>query len=260
MKDAQFLMNNGIDVSSSLELLGDMQMYNETLKDFLEAVKDKVDHLKKYKEAADMANYAIIVHSLKSDAKYLGFTKLAELAYKEELESKMNNSLFIYSDFDVLMKEVDRILSVIHEYFGEKTSIENMEPKKIHDKKILVVDDSNIVCNLIQKMFEDEFEVLIATDGKVALDTLAMYSTNDLFGMLLDLNMPNVNGYTVLEYFKTNDLFKNIPVAIITGDDSKENLDKVFTYTIVDVLPKPFNEKNIRRVINAMQNFQSNLN
>jgi len=260
MKDAQFLMNNGIDVSSSLELLGDMQMYNETLKDFLEAVKDKVDHLKKYKEAADMANYAIIVHSLKSDAKYLGFTKLAELAYKEELESKMNNSLFIYSDFDVLMKEVDRILSVIYEYFGEKTSVENMEPKKIHDKKILVVDDSNLVCNLIQKMFEDEFEVLIATDGKVALDTLAMHSTNDLFGMLLDLNMPNVNGYAVLEYFKTNDLFKSIPVAIITGDDSKENLDKVFTYTIVDVLPKPFNEKNIRRVINAMQDFQSNLN
>ena len=49
-----------------------------------------------------MANYAILVHSLKSDSKYLGFTKLAELSYQHEMESKANNvnltfsSLFLY--------------------------------------------------------------------------------------------------------------------------------------------------------------------
>ena len=259
MKDAQFLIDNGIDVTSSLELLGDMETYNETLHDFLDAVKDKVTHLKQYKEAADMANYAIIVHSLNSDAKYLGFTTLAELAYKEELESKMNNSLFIYNDFDLLMKEVERILSIIYSYLGEDSmSVEVKEDKQLHDKKILVVDDSNIVCNLIQKMFEDEFDVLVASDGKEALDIIGTHYENELFGVLLDLNMPNVNGFAVLEYFKTHDLFRRIPVAIITGDDTKENLEKAFAYTIVDVLPKPFNEKNVRRVINAMQDFQDN--
>lgn len=256
MKDRVYLTESGVDVATSLELLGDMETYNETLNDFLDAVEDKVEHLKQYKENADMANYAIIVHSLKSDARYLGFTALADMAYKEELESKMNNSLFIYNDFDELMKELNRILSVIRTYLGKDVVIPAMEEKKIsHDKKILVVDDSNIVCNLIKKMFEDEFDVLVASDGKEALDMVGTHYQNELFGVLLDLNMPNVNGFAVLEYFRTNNLFEKIPVAIITGDDTKENLEKAFAYTIIDVLAKPFNETNVRRVINAMQNF-----
>ena len=67
--------------------------------------------------------------------------------------------------------------------------------------------------------------------------------------MLLDLNMPNVNGFEVLEYFKTNGLFTKIPVSIITGDDSRETVTRAFTYPIADVLAKPFNERDVKRVV-----------
>ena len=67
--------------------------------------------------------------------------------------------------------------------------------------------------------------------------------------MLLDLNMPNVNGFAVLDYFKENGLFAKIPVSIITGEDSKENVNRAFTYPIIDVLSKPFNERDIKRVL-----------
>ena len=87
MKDVSFLVENGIDVKGSLELFGDMDMYNETASDFLNSVPKKLADIKKYKEASDMPNYAILVHSLKSDSKYLGFTKLAELAYNHEMKS-----------------------------------------------------------------------------------------------------------------------------------------------------------------------------
>ena len=64
--------------------------------------------------------------------------------------------------------------------------------------------------------------------------------------------MPEVDGFEVLEYFKTNNLFKRIPVCIITGDVSKDRIDKAFTYDIVDVLPKPFTFDNVRNVVDKV--------
>lgn len=253
MKDVNFLIQNGIDVNGSLELFGDMNTYNDTLVDFLESVKEKLDNIGKYKEVSDMANYAILVHSLKSDSKYLGFTHLAELSYNHEMESKANNMVYVYENYDSLIKEAHRIINIVTEYLGKEpiiTETVNTAPK---DKRILVVDDSDIICNLMTKIFNNEFEVLTAKDGSEALNIVG--SGTDLFGILLDLNMPNVNGFAVLEYFKQNGLFTKIPVAIITGDDTKETVTKAFTYPIVDVLTKPFNERDIKRVVTSMENF-----
>lgn len=255
MKDVNLLINNGVDVNASLELFGDIDTYNETLEDFLNTVDEKIGNMTKYKEESDMKNYAILVHSLKSDARYLGFTKLAELSYNHEMQSKANNDIYVYDNYDELINETNRIIDLVREYLGkEKLTRENGVNEKHLDKKILVVDDSDIIRNLLKKMFNDEYEIITADDGQEALDIIS--KNNDLFGMLLDLNMPNVNGFAVLDYFRQNSLFSKIPVAIITGDDSKETIEKAFTYTIVDVLSKPFNEMNVRRVITSMENFK----
>lgn len=255
MKDVNLLINNGVDVNASLELFGDIDTYNETLEDFLNTVDEKIGNMTKYKEESDMKNYAILVHSLKSDARYLGFTKLAELSYNHEMQSKANNDIYVYDNYDELINETNRIIDLVREYLGkEKLTRENVVNEKHLDKKILVVDDSDIIRNLLKKMFNDEYEIITADDGQEALDIIS--KNNDLFGVLLDLNMPSVNGFAVLDYFKQNSLFSKIPVAIITGDDSKETIEKAFTYTIVDVLSKPFNEMNVRRVITSMENFK----
>ena len=255
MKDVNLLINNGVDVNASLELFGDIDTYNETLEDFLNTVDEKIGNMTKYKEESDMKNYAILVHSLKSDARYLGFTKLAELSYNHEMQSKANNDIYVYDNYDELINETNRIIDLVREYLGkEKLIRENGVNEKHLDKKILVVDDSDIIRNLLKKMFNDEYEIITADDGQEALDIIS--KNNDLFGVLLDLNMPNVNGFAVLDYFKQNSLFSKIPVAIITGDDSNETIEKAFTYTIVDVLSKPFNEMNVRRVITSMENFK----
>ena len=255
MKDVNLLINNGVDVNASLELFGDIDTYNETLEDFLNTVDEKIGNMTKYKEESDMKNYAILVHSLKSDARYLGFTKLAELSYNHEMQSKANNDIYVYDNYDELINETNRIIDLVREYLGkEKLTRENGVNEKHLDKKILVVDDSDIIRNLLKKMFNDEYEIITADDGQEALDIIS--KNNDLFGVLLDLNMPNVNGFAVLDYFRQNSLFSKIPVAIITRDDSKETIEKAFTYTIVDVLSKPFNEMNVRRVITSMENFK----
>lgn len=250
MKDINILKNNGINLEKSLELFGDMETYNETLQTFLNDIDAKIENLKNYKEVADTANYAILVHSLKSDAKYFGFDKLAQLSYDHEMESKANHIYYVYEHFDELMSELYRVLNVVRMYFGEEPIQQQQTNSAVKDKAILVVDDSNVIVSFIQKIFNNDFAVVIAKDGQEAIDQINNNAT--IIGMLLDLNMPNVNGFVVLEYFKNKDLFTKIPVSIITGVGNDELIAKAFSYPIVDVLRKPFNERDVKIIVEKM--------
>ena len=103
--------------------------------------------------------------------------------------------------------------------------------------------------NLFKKLFDNEYEVLVASDGKEAMNVIQQGMYNKLVGVFLDLNMPNVNGFQVLEFFRENDLFSKIPVSIITGVGSDELVAKAYEYPIVDVLRKPFNERDIKLIV-----------
>ena len=251
MKDVTLLQTSGIDVKGALELLGDMETYDATLEDFLDGIYGKLADLQSYKEVSDMKNYAVFAHSIKSDARYLGFTKLAEIAYQHEMEGKANNVFFVSNNYDEFVKETKRIISVVKQYLGKSTTEEDVpeRPKIIKDKKILVVDDSNLIRNFIEKIFADSYEIVMASDGQVALNIINYDDRDNIVAMLLDLNMPNLDGFEVLEYWKKNDLFKKIPVSIISGAEEKETIDRAFTYDIVDLLAKPFNERDIKSVI-----------
>ena len=119
-------------------------------------------------------------------------------------------------------------------------------------KILLIVDDSSLITMFASKMFKDEYNVITAKDGKEAIEAVRNNFDSEFVGMFLDLNMPNFNGFEVLEVFKTHNLFNKIPVCILTGDDTKDSIDKVFSYPIVDVLNKPFNEKEIRASLEKM--------
>lgn len=116
MKDINILKNNGINVDQGLEILGDMEMYDETLNDFLVESESRLPNIMKYKEVGDMGNYAILVHAMKSDSKYLGFTKLAELSYNHEMESKNNNLEYVIKNYDELIAEANRVIKIVKEY------------------------------------------------------------------------------------------------------------------------------------------------
>lgn len=118
-------------------------------------------------------------------------------------------------------------------------------------KAVLVADDSMIIRNIIESTLKDEFEVLKAENGKEAIDLITK-SEFDIVGILLDLKMPDYDGFVVLDYFKDNDLFKKYPVSIISGDDTKDTIEKAFKYDIVDMLNKPFVADNIKTIVNKM--------
>ena len=249
MFDTKLLTDNGVNLAKSLELFGDIATYNDNLDEFISGVESLLIDLSKYKEVADMNNYAIRVHSLKSDAKYFGFEHLAELAYNHEMKSKDNDMYYIYDNYDELVEEINRITRLIKEYMGwdYEKNVAVQESETI-ENGILVVDDSNIISNFITKVFNNEYKVLTAKDGQDAIDILSG-RIDEIKGMLLDLNMPNVDGYGVLKFMATNDCFKKVSVAIITGTDSAKVIEMTKGYPIKAILEKPFNEANVKRVV-----------
>ena len=119
---------------------------------------------------------------------------------------------------------------------------------------ILIVDDSSIIRNSLKRIFADDFNILFAKNGNEAIsiindNVLSSSRENNIVGILLDLIMPVSDGFAVLDYMRDNELFNRIPVAIISGDETKETRRKVYEYDIVDMLEKPFNTNNIRRRI-----------
>ena len=251
MRDVNLLTSNGVNVEKALELFGDMDMYDATMSDFLEMIDQKLAKLRKYRETGDMPNYAIEVHSLKSDARYLGFVSLADLAYQFELKSKANDLMYVYDNYKTLLDEAHRVINLSKKYLGREVT-ENVISDMVSGPKngaILVVDDSNLVANFIKKIFDDRYEVFIASDGARAIEMVSGPNADKIKACLLDLNMPNVNGFEVLEYFKKNNLFIKIPVSVITGNDTRDQVDEAFNYPIVDLLSKPFNERDIKRII-----------
>jgi len=124
------------------------------------------------------------------------------------------------------------------------------------DKAIIVADDSMIIRNIIEKALSDEYVVLKAATGKEALKHITD-KKYEIVGMLLDLNMPESDGFTVLNYFKNNNLFKKYPIVIISGDDTSETINKAFTYDIVDMLNKPFTGDKIKSMVERMISLRS---
>ena len=254
MKSITFLEENGVDIKSSLELLGDEATYNETVGEYLTGVYDKLNQLVDFLKKEDLENYSIYVHSLKSDSKYYGFTKLAEIAYEHEMKSKAKDMNYIVNHIVDLVNEGNNTIRLLNDYIeGEKPEQKKEEKQDIvvFDKKtILVVDDSNIVRNFVKRSFDDKYNVASAEDGEEAIKIIdANKEGNMIEAILLDLNMPKVDGFGVLEHIKNNDLFKKMPVSIISGDSSKETIDKAFTYPIVDMLSKPFSDQSVKAVI-----------
>lgn len=236
MKDRNILTNNGIDVDHGIALLGDMEMYDSFLSDFLNDFVNRINKIQKAKVDVDLENYAILVHSLKSDSKYLGFMKLAELAYQQEMASKANDFTAVTRNHNEMIMEASRIYTIGIQYMNQR------------NKAILVADDSSIIRNFVREIFSETYDILEAENGQEVINIIAQ-NQDRIVTLLLDLNMPEVDGFAVLDYFKQNNLFSAIPVSIISGSDDKESVDRAFTYPIVDMLNKPFYRENVKLTV-----------
>ena len=112
----EYLISCGVNLDSALELLGDMEMYNMTMETYKTDSLERMKKLEQYLNNKDMPNYAIEVHALKSDSKYLGFTSLADIAFEHEKKSKENDYDYIKEHFAELTQEYEKYKEIMNNY------------------------------------------------------------------------------------------------------------------------------------------------
>lgn len=128
---------------------------------------------------------------------------------------------------------------------------------------IMIIDDDSMTCNLIGKIFNKDYDVITANNGEDAIAKLkdAKIKNINISCIFLDLIMPVLDGFSVLDYLNDNNYLNKLPVIIISGNYDKETRNKAYSYQIADMLEKPFNAQVIRhRIENLINLYRSSGN
>ena len=118
---------------------------------------------------------------------------------------------------------------------------------------ILIVDDSELNRALLSEMLKDDFRILEASNGRECLDALEQYGMG-ISLVLLDINMPVMDGFEVLVQMNRNHWIEDIPVVMISSDDTESNIKRAYDMGVSDYIRRPFDAQVVfRRVFNTIK-------
>lgn len=120
--------------------------------------------------------------------------------------------------------------------------------------KILIVDDVELNRAMIGTILEEDYTIVEADNGETALEILDAMK-DEIAAILLDLIMPKMDGFQVLEELNRTGIVKKIPVLIISGENSAENEHRCFELGIADFIGKPFNNLIVKRRVRNVADF-----
>lgn len=104
---------------------------------------------------------------------------------------------------------------------------------------LLIVDDLEMNRVILSNIFKKKYKIVEAASGFEALNYIRENS-NKIIAILLDLVMPEINGIEVLETMKNENIGEDVPVFIITADNSEEIMYKAYELGVKDIIEKPF--------------------
>lgn len=125
--------------------------------------------------------------------------------------------------------------------------------RKRKNHRVLIVDDSEMNRFLLREMIGPEFEILEAENGAECLDMLRRYGTG-ISLVLLDIVMPVMDGFEVLEKMNKNHWIDDIPVIMISSEDSAAFIRRAYDMGVSDYISRPFDAQVVyRRVMNTIK-------
>lgn len=115
--------------------------------------------------------------------------------------------------------------------------------------RILVVDDDQINRSVIKEILHEEYEIIAAESGEIALKIVAGPNPPDL--ILLDILMPDMDGYKVCTRIKADEKTAHIPIIFVTAVSEAMDAAKAFDLGAVDYVTKPFNPVTVKARVNT---------
>ena len=125
----------------------------------------------------------------------------------------------------------------------DNDAIETFQSQK---PSILIVDDSEMNRVILNEMLKDEYRILEADNGRMALDMVDRYG-DELSLVLLDIVMPGMNGFEVLSDLSRRSAMDNLPVIMISSEDSDDVVLRAYELGASDYISRPFAARVVRR-------------
>lgn len=124
------------------------------------------------------------------------------------------------------------------------------------NKKILVIDDEITIRTLLDKFLSNQFDVTAMGNGQEALNWLQSGNIPDL--IIVDLEMPSMDGFEFLSQVKASGYFRSIPVMMLSGVDSSAERVKCLKAGALDFMIKPFNPEELILKIGILMSYRIN--
>ena len=116
---------------------------------------------------------------------------------------------------------------------------------------ILIIEDNDLNREMLRVILENDYRVIEATDGKQGLEMLRQ-NFRDLSVVLLDVQMPEMDGYEFLRIYREDDMISSVPVIVATGSSDSEDEEKCLAFGAADFVTKPYKPNVILRRIEAV--------
>lgn len=141
----------------------------------------------------------------------------------------------------------------------KNTVITEQQPERtaaapVHRRQsVLIVDDSELNRKMLGQMLGSRFDIAEAASGEACLQLLEQNATG-ISIVLLDIHMPGIDGFTVLEEMNRKNLLEQIPVIMISSEDTVDAVRRAFDLGASDYISRPFDAKVVyQRIINTIQ-------
>lgn len=122
-------------------------------------------------------------------------------------------------------------------------------------KQVLIIDDEPIMRKLLRQILKDKYEVILKENGREALEW--MYSGNIPDLVVADLNMPEIDGFEYIEKVRESGFFNDVPLIVLSGEESSAERIKCLKLGANDYLIKPFNPEELGLRIDNLINLRS---
>ena len=218
---------------------GDKELYADMVETF--RAEAKLDEIEKFYKEKDLKNYRILVHAVKNTALSIGAADLSEQAKALENAAKTDDEKFIEENHRSFMENYKDITEKIGAALNGESADENTAEETAEDTipTILVVDDDPMNRKVAQKLLNKKYLVETAASGKEAMEMLLSGGKHiDL--ILLDIHMPDEDGFDVIRKLKADSKLKDIPVIFLTADDDQNAETEGFKAGAMDFIRKPF--------------------
>ena len=120
----------------------------------------------------------------------------------------------------------------------------------MNKRSILIVDDSELNRALLSDMLSSDFDIIEAENGAEAIEILHEKEL-EISLMLLDIVMPEMDGFEVLAVMNQKDWIKSIPVIMISAETSSTSIDRAYDLGAIDYISRPFDERTVKHRVNS---------